>query len=265
MVYEKPFPHPTATKPDRMVECMQCVAFTSQPVSVRGRTERWVKRCTNRTCRWAPYCNHHTPLYVKDSTLTDGVPTDERPDGTPYGKGVFVRGWLEQANGYPGDQWMSGPLPINKYVGDYRVGTDKIDAEEKERRYPGDRRGEYILSVSTNIVYDGAGPRTRTRAGAPKPKVVAAMLNDCLPGNAATIGCATNCHFTQWGKLMTGVKLNTTSRSAAIRNRISGQPIPKDAELFAEYGNEYWSGTVPGQDPLPEEFIRRPGGAWNFI
>ena len=224
-------------------ECMQCVAYTSQPVTVNGRTERWVKRCSKRTCQWAPYCNLHTPLEIKDSTLTDD-------EGNPYGKGVFARGWLEQANGYPGDAWIAGPIPINEYVGDYRVGTDKIDNDEKNRRYPGDRRGEYILQASTNVVYDGAGARTRR-----KPKVVAAMLNDCLPGNAALTGCATNCHFSPAGKLMTGVK-NTTGRNA----RITGQPIQIGQEMFAEYGNDYWFGEVPGEEPLPENFYMREYG-----
>lgn len=223
----------------------------------RGRTTKsnFTVRCDRPTCIWAPYCRWHSPLYIGDSRIRDD-------DGNLVGgDGVFVKGWYELANGYPaGRPGLAGALPLGIVVGDYTIGTDNITEEQLQARYPGDTRGEYILQLNNDEIYDGAGVRS-VRQG----KVVAAMVNDCLPGNnRPRRQCTINAHFDDdTGELITGRPNFSTPNSTrdnpilADPPPLVGIPIPIGSELYAQYGNTYWYGSVPGQADMPHDVYYR--------
>ena len=197
-------------------EGMRCVGRNFNP-----ENNQW-EQCTMTALRYAPYCNHHTPLYEDQSRLG------------PF-QGVYVRGWSELANGFPArNDALPGDLPPNKYIGDYTIGTDLITRRQLRERYPGATRGEYVLTVGAGEnarIYDADGPESRAQGF----KVIASMVNDCLPGNERQGICKTNCRFdNNTGHLLSGA-------SAKVDNE---PPIPRGQELYAIYGNEYWSGKV---------------------
>jgi len=188
----------------------KCFAMTTSSM--------FTKQCENLAHEFAPYCSLHTPVKIGTSKLG--------------GQGVFVRGWNSRARGYPDGlpDVQSGPLPVHTIIGEYTVGTDIITEEERETS-----NSDYTMTMDNGVIYDADGPSATARGS----KVIAAMVNDCLPINEndkdPNKRCKTNCHFDEFGRLFVGKWNFKTGKYIG-----DGRPIAKDNELYAEYGNKFW-------------------------
>jgi len=176
------------------------------------------EKCPNHVDEFAPYCHLHTPVKIGPSALG--------------GMGVFSRGWSRMYNGYPHGELVFGTLegiPPNTVVGDYTVGTTVMTEEERTAS-----NSDYIMTVQDGTIYNADDEKARRRG----QKIIAAMLNDCLPVNALRNNCQTNTTWDNDGKLITG-RYNHQDPDAFL----SDPPIYQGKELFSEYGNQYWRNT----------------------
>ena len=76
------------------MSCYQC----------KGKTKRGT-RCSLSTCRWAPFCHHHTPCEIKASPV--------------HGRGLYAR----------------ADIPKDTIIGDYTVGTKLVDPDKMSEHW----------------------------------------------------------------------------------------------------------------------------------
>ena len=115
------------------MSCEQCKGITKQNT-----------RCRLPTCKYSPYCFHHTKVEVKKSGIQNA------------GRGLFARKDIK-----------------NKEVfGNYKLGTIKMTENEYQNKYP-NNEATHVAQIG-NYYYDAKNPK----------KSVAGMANTSKRNNS---------------------------------------------------------------------------------
>ena len=140
--------------------CKQCLAQIPD-----GRTNR-TRQCKLMSCKWSPYCWHHTSLTVGPSSLGPGI-----------GDGVFAK----------------KDIPTGTKVADYTVGNIPLNNAQLEALYPGNTRATHAWRKNRNLTYDAA-----------KTNSVAGKFNNCRPRDQDNGRCGgNNARINQHGNVRT--------------------------------------------------------------
>lgn len=154
--------------------CIRCTATT-----------RNGQQCRLQTCKWAPFCHHHTPLEVRPSTL-----------GPNAGYGVFLK------NKVDGQRFRIGSTVAN-----YSVGTQKQTKAQLNARFGANRVSRGVCDGNLN------NPNTPCYDDPPPGYVVASYFNECRVGQP----CTNNLRWGRHARNSTHIQLNRPV--AQLRNR----------------------------------------------
>ena len=83
-------------------------------------------QCRLKTCKFAPFCHHHTKVEVKPSTLPNA------------GRGLFAK----------------EPLRAKEVVGDYKIGTLPLTAAQFRAAYPSGRATHEDEAIEYGVARD---------------------------------------------------------------------------------------------------------------
>lgn len=131
--------------PPKRTACQQCIAMTKNGTG---------PRCKLKSCKWSPYCWHHTSIGIAASTL-----------GVGAGDGVFAK----------------KDIPAKEKIANYTVGTIPLTNAELNALYPGDTLASYAWRKNQNLTYDAA-----------KTNSVAGKFNNCRPRDKQAGKCRGN-------------------------------------------------------------------------
>jgi hypothetical protein len=137
--------------------CKQCIAKTKNGTG---------PQCKLNSCKYSPYCWHHTSLGIAASTL-----------GPDSGDGVFAK----------------KDIPANTKIADYKVGNIPLTNAQLNALYPGDTLATHAWRKNQNLTYDAA-----------KTNSVAGKFNNCRPRDKRAGRCpGNNAGINQEGNLVT--------------------------------------------------------------
>jgi len=100
------------------MSCEQCKGVTKAGL-----------RCKLKTCKFSPFCHHHTKVEVRESTIPNA------------GRGLFAKKRINNKEKF----------------GNYKLGTQKMTQDQYDNKYPNDE-ATHVAKVRS-YYYDAINPR----------------------------------------------------------------------------------------------------------